>query len=490
MTTKATERRWEGKLFIGGKFVEPESGRTLPVFEKATRQELAEAGVATGSDLDRAVKVARAAQLEWATRSYEERASLVRRVAAVLEERSEELAGWLVRETGGIRPKAEYEIHASVNELHEAAGLLTRAVGEILPSHFAGKTNIIQRVPVGTVGLITPWNFPLLLAMRAIAPALALGNAVILKPAEETPIAGGLLVADLFESVGAPQGLLQVLPDTGGEVGEQLVKHPGVDMIHFTGSAEVGRLIAEQAGRDLKKVELELGGNNAFVVLDDADIDMASMVGAWSTYHYQGQTCITATRHIVMRQVAEEYSERLAARARNIPVGDPATGEVGLGPMINERQRDRAHGLLTRSVDDGASVVEGGTYEGLFYRPTVVRDVTAEMPLFKEEVFAPIAPITIVDSEDEALELTNRTEYGLVNAVYTGDLDRGLAFAECVRSGMVHVNDSTVLDEPHIPFGGLGASGLGGRVGGEANLEAFTERRWLSVQRAPVQYPF
>lgn len=485
-----TDHSWEGKLFIAGEFVESEGKQTLSVREKATGKDLAAAGIATKSDVDRSLEIARSSQPKLTACSHEKRANILRQVADSIEQRSDELTDWIVRETGSIQAKAQYEVHASISELHEAVGLLTHAVGEILPSGFAGKTNIIQRVPVGIVGLITPWNFPLLLAIRAIAPALALGNAIILKPAEETPITGGLLIADLFESAGTPQGLLQVLPDNEGETGKQLVEHPDTDMIHFTGSAEVGRQIAEKAGRDLKKVELELGGNNAFIVLDDADLDAASMVGAWSTYHYQGQTCITATRHIVMRSVVEEYMQRLADRASKITVGDPATSEVGLGPMINERQRDRAHSLLRQSLDEGAKVVEGGTYEGLFYRPTVVQDVTSGMPLFEEELFAPIAPVTIVDSEDEAIELTNRTEYGLTNAIFTGNPERGLAFANRVRSGMFHVNDATVLDEPHVPFGGMGASGLGGRVGGKANLEAFTERQWISIQRAPVEYPY
>jgi benzaldehyde dehydrogenase (NAD) len=269
-----------------------------------------------------------------------------------------------------------------------------------------------------------------------------------------------------------------------------MAEHVDIDMIHFTGSTEVGRRIAEACGRSLTKVSLELGGNAAFVVLDDADIDMASMVGAWSTFHYQGQTCISANRHIVMRSVAERYQEALAERARRMTVGDPSTDQVSIGPLISEAQRDRAHRIVQSSVEQGARVVEGATYDGLFYRPTVLSGVTPGMPAFTEELFAPVAPITIVDSEQEALEMTNLTEYGLANAVYTGDLARGLAFAEKVRSGMVHVNDAVCLDEAQVPFGGIGASGLGGRSGGEANLEEFTERRWISLQRTPVQYPY
>jgi benzaldehyde dehydrogenase (NAD) len=268
------------------------------------------------------------------------------------------------------------------------------------------------------------------------------------------------------------------------------VAHPDTSMIHFTGSSAVGAKIAETAGRLLKRVSLELGGNNALVVLDDADLDQAAMIGAWSAWHYQGQTCITAGRHIVARGLHDAYVDALAAKARAIAVGDPFRDEVGLGPMINERQRDRAHAFLEASVAKGATVVEGGTYDGLFYRPTVVTGVTADMPLWQEEIFAPIAPIMAMDSDAEAVQLVNDSPYGLVNGVLTADEARGMRLAAQLRSGMVHVNDSTCLDEAHVPFGGMGASGLGGRAGGESNLEEFTERRWVSVQRAKSEYPY
>ncbi len=485
-----TRRRSDGKLFINGSFRDAGGGAATVVDEKATGRELGRQATATRLDLDEAVAGAKAAQPAWAATGYDERAGLLRRVARQLEDRAEEIADLIVRETGSIRGKAQYEVGGSGNELHEAAGLTSRATGEILPSHNAGKLSIIQRVPMGVVGVITPWNFPLILGFRAVAPALALGNSVVLKPASLTPIAGGQLMAELFEAAGAPAGIFQVVTGPGRELGEALASHRDVSMIHFTGSSEVGRRLAEIAGRGLKKVSLELGGNNAFVVLDDADIETASMLGAWSSYHYQGQTCITASRHIVMRSVADAYRDALARRARAIVVGNPATDAVGLGPIINEQQRDRAHAFVEESIRQGATLVEGGTFDGLFYRPTVLTDVTPEMPAFTEEVFGPIAPITVVDTEEDALELTNRTDYGLVNSVFTADLTRGLAFAERVRSGMVHVNDATPLDEAHVPFGGMGQSGLGGRSGGDANLEEFTERRWISVQRTPVHYPY
>jgi benzaldehyde dehydrogenase (NAD) len=479
----------EGTIFVEGEFRPPSGGATAPVLDKATREPLAHAGVASVEDLDAAVAAAAAAQPGWAATSYDMRAAVLRRAAAALEARAGEIADLIIRETGSIRGKAEYEIGGAGNELHEAAALTSRATGEILPSHSPARLSIAERVPVGVVGAITPWNFPLILGMRVVAPALALGNAVVLKPSPETPLSGGLVIAELLADAGLPAGVFAV---TCGdqEIGERLVSHPDVAMIHFTGSSAVGSRIAEAAGRQLKRVSLELGGNNALVVLDDADLDQAAMIGAWSAFHYQGQTCITAGRHIVARELFDPYVKALATRAAAITVGDPAREQVGLGPMVNERQRDRAHGFLEASVAAGAQVVEGGRFDGLFYRPTVVAGLTADMPLWREEIFAPIAPVMAVDSEEEAVRLVNATPYGLVNAILTGDPDRGLRVASRVRSGMVHINDSTCLDEAHVPFGGLGASGLGGRSGGESNLEEFTERRWVSLQRAPAEYPY
>ncbi|WP_394828560.1 aldehyde dehydrogenase family protein [Pendulispora albinea] len=483
--------RWNGRLYVGGEWRPASSHQTLASYEKATQRELGQQALATDRDLAAAVSFANGAQRKWAAAAYDVRAAVLRRVARLLEERTSEFADWIVRETGSIRGKAHHEIHASLHELQEAAALCSAPRAEVLPSRNTGKLSIVERVPVGLVGIITPWNFPLLLALRAVAPAVALGNAVLLKPAELTPITGGYLLAELFEDAGLPAGVLQVLPGLGEEIGDALVRHPDVPMIHFTGSNDVGQRIGSVAGGLLKKIALELGGNNAFVVLDDADVDLASAVGAWSSFHYQGQTCITAGRHIVMRAVAEPYTAALVARTRAIAVGDPSSSDkVGLGPMINEVQRDRALKLVAESVVQGATIAEGGTYDGLFVRPTVLTGVTPTMPIYTEEVFGPVAPVVVVDTEAEALALTNGTRYGLTNAVFTGDVMRGLAFAEQVRSGMVHVNDATCLDEAHVPFGGTGASGMGGRSGGAANLDEFTERRWIGVQRTPVAYPY
>jgi benzaldehyde dehydrogenase (NAD) len=481
--------QWRDALFSDGQFRKPVAGGTLDVRDKASGEIFATAGLAGPDDVAAAVEAARSAQPAWAERSYAERAGLLRAAAAALTAAAGEYRELIMRETGCIGGKADYEIGAAASELTEAAGLASRATGEVLPTSHAGRFSLSERIPVGLVGVITPWNFPLVLGMRVIAPALALGNAVLIKPSPETPLSGGLAIASLLQQAGLPPGLFQVLPGDV-EVGQGLVAHPDVAMIHFTGSTAVGRQIARDGGELLKKVSLELGGNNALLVLDDADPDQAAMIGAWSSFHYQGQTCITAGRHIVQRGIADTYTQKLAARADAITVGNTVTENVGLGPMINQRQLERGRQLLDEAVAQGAKIVAGGTTEGPFFRPTVVADVPRDSRLWTEEIFAPIAPITVVDDADEAVALANDTNYGLVDAVLTGDSSRGLTIARRLRAGMVHVNDATPQDEALAPFGGVGQSGLGGRSGGDANIEEFTERRWLTVNTEPAHYPY
>jgi benzaldehyde dehydrogenase (NAD) len=480
---------WQGCLFSGGEFRSPAGGGTIGVRDKASGEIFATAGLAKDADVDAAAEQARAAQPEWAGLTYDKRAAVLRGAAAALADRAKSFRELIMRETGCIGGKADYEISAATSELIEAAGLASRPVGEVLPSSHPGRFSLSERIPVGLVGVITPWNFPLVLAMRVIAPALALGNAVLLKPSPETPASGGLAIAELFAAAGLPAGLLQVLPGDV-EVGKRLVTHPDVAMIHFTGSTHVGRQIAATASGLLKKVSLELGGNNALIVLDDADLEQATIIGAWSSFHYQGQTCITAGRHIVQRAIADAYTAGLAARADAITVGNTLTEDVGLGPMINPRQHERARRMLDEAVAGGARIVAGGTSDGPFFRPTVVAGVSRDSRLWTEEIFAPIAPVLVVGDDDEAVAVANDTMYGLVNSVLTGDPSRGVSLARRLRAGMVHVNDATPQDEALAPFGGVGQSGLGGRSGGDSNIDEFTERRWLTVTPGPAHYPY
>ena len=485
----AVDQAWQESVYSDGHFHRPAAGGTIPVRDKASGEIFAVSGLAAEADVDLAVAVAAAAQPAWSERTYAERAAVLRGAAAALADRAKQFRDLIVRETGCIGGKADYEIGAATSELVEAAGLASRATGEVLPSSHPGRFSLSERVPIGLIGAITPWNFPLVLGMRVIAPALALGNAVLLKPSPETPVTGGLAIAALFEDAGLPAGLFQVLPGDV-EVGQRLVTHPDVAMVHFTGSTKVGRQIAQTAGRLLKKVSLELGGNNALIVLDDADLDQAAMIGAWSSFHYQGQTCITAGRHIVQRGIADAYAAALAARADAISVGNTFTDDVGLGPMINSIQLERAAAMLAEAVRDGARIIAGGTTDGPFFRPTVVTNISPSSLLWTEEIFAPVAPIMVVGDDDEAAAVANDTEYGLVNSVLTGDTYRGIRLARRLRAGMVHVNDATPQDEALAPFGGIGQSGLGGRSGGDANIEEFTQRRWLTVTEGPAHYPY
>jgi benzaldehyde dehydrogenase (NAD) len=482
------DQPWTGAVFVDGHFHPAADGGQLEIRDKATGAIFGTAGAGTAADVDAAVASARAAQPAWADRTYAERAGVLRRVAAVLES-DPDLRELIMRETGCIGGKADYEIGAAASELIEAAALAARPVGEVLQTSHVGRSSVSERVPVGVVAAITPWNFPLVLGMRVIAPALALGNTVVVKPSPETPGCGGLAIAQLFVEAGAPEGILQVVPG-GEEVGRRMVEHPDVAMVHFTGSTHVGREIARTAGWLLKKVSLELGGNNALVILDDADLEQAAMIGAWSTFHYQGQTCITAGRHVVDREVAADYVDRLSARAAAITLGDTVTEPVGLGPMINQTQIDRAVAMLDEAVAAGARVVTGGTVDGPFFKPTVVVDVPRDSRLWNEEIFAPIAVVLEVDGDEEAVEVANDSAYGLVNSVLGGDVHRAGQVARRLRAGMVHVNDATPQDEALAPFGGVGQSGLGGRSGGDSNIEEFTERRWLTVNNVPVHYPY
>src|SRR5580692_2543406 len=338
---------WQGKVFSDG-WTAPRGGE-LESTEPATGEVLARVGLANAADIAAAAASARAAQPEWAALPGPQRAALLRRAAGVLEANRAEFERWLVREGGAIPGKAAFEVELVLGELWEAAALPTQPWGYLLPVSEPGRQSIAKRVPLGVVGVISPWNFPLILSTRAVAPALALGNAVILKPDVQTAVSGGVLVARLFELAGLPEGLLHVLPGDS-EPGAALAENSDIAMISFTGSTAVGRLVGEAAGRTLKRVSLELGGNNALIILDDADLEVASSSGAWSAFLHQGQICMTAGRHIVMAGVADEYLDRLAKRAERLPVGDPFTEQVALGPLINEKQLANVDRIVTQTI--------------------------------------------------------------------------------------------------------------------------------------------
>jgi benzaldehyde dehydrogenase (NAD) len=476
------------RLFLDGEWIKG-GGGSRDVVNPSDGGTLGSTGIADTEDVDRAVQAGRAAQLSWAEAPFDDRAKVLRKAGQLLEENAAECADWLMREAGSARGKAGFEAGLVANEAHFAAALALAPTGQILRTA-KPRLSLAQRVPVGVVGVISPFNFPGVLSMRSVAPALALGNAVLLKPDPRTAIAGGLFLAAVLEQAGLPKGVLSVLPG-GRDVGMALVEHAGIRVISFTGSTRAGRTIGETAGRLLKRAHLELSGNNALVVLDDVDVDAAVSAGAWGAYLHQGQICMAAGRHVVHRSVYDRYVEGLAATAERLPVGDPSASDVALGPIIDEHQRDHVHELVTASVAAGARLAAGGTYDRLFYRPTVLADVRPQHPAFAEEIFGPVAPVLSFESEDELVDIVNGSEYGLSLAILTRDVMRGMKLAERLPSGIVHINDQTVDDEAVAPFGGVAASGTGARFGGfEANAEAFTETRWITVQGSIERYPF
>ena len=479
---------WEGTIFKAGSW-QPGYGDDYPVVEPATGDELGRMGQATAQDVAEAAAVAGEAQRAWSAMPHTARAAVLRRAGDLWGAHAEEISGWNVREVGAVPGLAGFALHVAAEECYEAAGLPGRSIGSLLPSE-EPRMSMVRRMPAGVVSVIAPFNVPIILAIRSVAPALALGNAVILKPDPRTAVTGGVLLARIFEEAGLPAGVLQMLPG-GADVGEALVTDPGIQVISFTGSTPVGRRIGELAGKHLKRAHLELGGNSALLILDDADVDAAVNLAAWGSFFHQGQICMTTGRHLVADGLYDEFVERLADKAGQLPVGNPATEEVALGPVIDARQRDRIHSMVTDSAEQGARVASGGSYEQLFYRPTVLSEVPLGAPAFAEEVFGPVAPVTRVRSVDEAVKLASDSDYGLSLGIVTRDVMRGLAVAEQIPTGIVHINDQTVNDEANAPFGGVRGSGTGSRFGGaEANIEAFTETRWITMRGEPPSYPF
>jgi benzaldehyde dehydrogenase (NAD) len=479
-------KTWEGQVYSGGWTTS--QGGDVAIVEPATGEEIGRAGVGNAADVARAAAAAAAAQRGWAATNFEERAAVLRRAGDLILSNSEEIQQWIMRETGAIGGLAAFAVGVASQECYEAAALASRPLGEILPSN-QPRLSLLRRVPVGVVGVISPFNVPLILSCRSVAPALALGNAVVLKPDIRTPVVGGFVFARVFEEAGLPPGLLHVLPG-GPEAGGALVTDPQIGLVSFTGSTATGRRVATLAAEHLKRVHLELGGNSALVILDDADLEAAVSAGAWGSFLHQGQICMTAGRHIVHSSVADAYVSALAEHAGHLPVGDPTTGQVALGPLIDEGQRDKVHALVTSSVDAGARLAAGGTYDRLFYQPTVLDDVRTDMPAYGQEVFGPVAPVVRFSTDEEAVALAADGGYGLSLSILTGDAMRGLALAERIPTGIVHINDQTVNDEAVAPFGGVLDSGTGARFGGTANLDAFTEQRWITVRGDIPAYPF
>lgn len=480
------EPAWRDRFWSGGWAVS--QGGVLDVIEPATGAVLTRVGRANRGDVAAAAAAAKAAQPAWAALPADVRQAVLLKAASLLAERADEAAPWIMRETGSVGAKAAVELEHAAGFVRQAGAMATEPQGLLLPSADA-RLSMARRVPLGVVAVISPFNFPLVLSIRAVAPALAVGNAVVLKPDPRTPVSGGFLIARLFEEAGLPPGLLQVLPGDA-EAGDALCRDPNIAMVAFTGSTAAGRKVGETAGAHLKKVALELGGKNALIVLDDADPDIAASNAAWGAWLHQGQICMTAGRILVQRGLHDALVERLVGKAAHLPVGDPTGGQVALGPLISRGQLERVHAIVQDTVAAGATLAAGGTYEGLFYQPTVLIDVKPGMRAFDEEIFGPVAVIAAFADDAEAATLVNRGDYGLAAGIITGSVGRGMALGERLDVGHVHINDQTVEAGPHSPFGGMGASGNGSRISGPANLDEFTTWRWTTVKPAATPYPF
>jgi acyl-CoA reductase-like NAD-dependent aldehyde dehydrogenase len=465
---------------------------TFEDLDPYTGEVVAEVPAGGADEAREAVERAAAAFPGWAESLPAQRQAIFLEAAAVLEGRRDEVVDLLARETGCTFGFALFQIGFVPGLLRQAAALAYAPVGTVIPSDHPGTLALGLRRPAGVVAAIAPWNAALILSARSIAAPLALGNAVVLKPSEWSPIVGGTIWSEIFAEAGLPEGVLGVVthaPGAAGPIGDVFTSHPAVRRINFTGSTRTGRLLAEAAGRNLKRVVLELGGYNPLLVLADADLQYAVDATAFGAFLHQGQICMSARKVIVERSIADEFTSRLAAKTAGLKAGSPAEPDTIVGPLITAD----ALATVKRRVDDavarGARVLAGGEAVGPCFQATVLADVPDDSELAREETFGPVLAVEVVGSADEAVERANATSYGLSAGIITSDPDRGFALAQRLESGIVHVNDQPVADEPQMPFGGVKDSGWG-RFGGQAVIDEFTELRWITVQSGTHPFPF
>ncbi|MGW7545755.1 aldehyde dehydrogenase family protein [Streptomyces sp. NPDC054770] len=475
--------------YIDGEWRQGTGSWDIIDFNPYDGEKLASITIAAVEEIDQAYQAAARAQKQWAATNPYARRAVFEKALRLIEERDAEITEAIIAELGGTRLKAAFELHLAKEFLRESIQWALRPEGRILPSPVDGKENRVYRVPVGVVGVISPFNFPFLLSIKSVAPALALGNAVVLKPHQNTPIVGGTLVAKIFEDAGLPGGLLNVVVTDIAEIGDAFIEHPVPKVISFTGSDKVGRHVATVCASLFKRTVLELGGNSAIVVLDDADIDYAVDAAVFSRYVHQGQVCMAANRVLVDRSIADEFTEKFVAKVRTLKAGDPSDPQTVIGPLINSQQAESVSATVQQAVAEGATALVHGRTTDNLVEPSVLTGVPADSDLLRQEVFGPVAFLIPFDGEEEAVRLVNDTPYGLSGAVHTGDVERGVAFAKQIDTGMFHVNDGTVHDEPVVPFGGEKHSGIG-RLNGETTVESFTTLKWISVQHGRSGFPF
>ncbi|MFD2923260.1 aldehyde dehydrogenase family protein [Halobacillus naozhouensis] len=477
------------RQYIKGEWRTGASEQTVENINPYTHHTIASIPSANEEDLDDAYKAAQAAQKEWRKVTPGQKQTYFDSLQKIVADRKDEIIDWLVKESGSTLIKAELEYQTAYGILREAASFPTRMDGQILPSNIPGKENRIYRSPKGVIGVIGPWNFPFHLAMRSVAPAIATGNTVVVKPASSTPATAGLLLAELFEEAGFPAGVLNVVVGRGSEIGDAFVTHPIPELISFTGSTEVGSHIGELAGKHLKDTALELGGNNAMLVLDDADIDRAVEAASFGKFLHQGQICIALNRIIVHESVHDKFVSALKQKVEGLQAGDPAEKETIVGPLINQEAADRIQKDMNDSIEQGAVKLVGGEETSNLLQPALLTNVTNDMPIAKNEIFGPVVAVIAVANEEEAIQVANDSPHGLSGSVFTTDVHRGVEVAKQIDTGMIHVNDQSVNDEGHVAFGGEKQSGLG-RFGGSWAIDKFTTVKTIGVMNGYREFPF
>ncbi len=479
------------QMYIGGQWVDAADGQYFDDLNPYTGELYARIPAGKREDATRAIEAAQAAFPDWANCPPAVRRGIFLKAADIMERRKDELVRVMMEEAGGTIGISMFQMHFVPGLYRMAAAAAYDVKGETFPADHPGSFFMSVRQPAGVVGCFGPFNVPYILSSRSFALPVAYGNTAVLKPSEEVPLSGGLLLAEIFEEAGMPPGVLNVVTATredSVEVGDEIIAHPAVRRISFTGSTEVGRIIAEKAGRHLKRAVLELGGKDPLIVLGDADVDYAVDAAAWGAFLHQGQICMSTERIIVERNIADEFISKLRDRAQALKMGDPTDPSVMIGPLINQRAVDTINSHVQEALAGGAELITGGKHERLVYHPTLVSEVTPDMRLFTDQSFGPIAAVSVVDDPEEALAVANNSKYGLSSGIITNDFTRALDIAFRLETGIVHIGDQTVNDEPQAPFGGVKGSGYG-RMGGQAALDEFTELRWINVQRSPRTFP-
>jgi aldehyde dehydrogenase (NAD+) len=478
------------KSFINGQWTNGLSDRTYDIVNPYDNTVITSVRLATAKQVQETFEMASKAQKEWAKTSAEERKAVLHKAAEYLKANREAIVDVVSRETGGTLLKANVELHLALEVLEEAINFADEIhkIREV-PANVEGKVNHIHRLPLGVISSISPFNFPMNLSMRTIAPAIALGNSVVHKPDIQVGLSGGSIIAKAFEHAGLQAGVLNVILTNPAEIGDEMLTNAHSNLISFTGSTAVGRHIGEIAGKNLKRVTLELGGNSPFVVLSDADVDRAVDAAIFGKFIHQGQICMIINRFIVHKDKYDEFVQKFVERAKALPCGDPSDPKTVIGPLVNAQQLKKAMNVIEEAKRDGVKIALEGKTVGNVLTPYVFTEVDNSSKLAQTEVFAPIATMIKADTDEEAIQLASETAYGLSSSIFTTDLERGEELALQIDSGMTHINDQTVNDSPTIPFGGNKASGIG-RFGNPWIVEEFTITKWVSIQKTYRHFPF